>query len=163
MRTENRTGNSISSRLRRLMMILVPLSALYIGISVASTYYFKKQIVSYAETFVDFYIDKIENTVTNINRRMSMLILGEGETEIELDSYINSIKTTDNIAFRNYFIGNCGMLFACIPWSMEASISFLPFFRRENSMSVPMRMINWDRMSGSSTGMISHTGWRERC
>ena len=151
MRTEKRTGNSISSRLRRLMMILVPLSALYIGISVASTYYFKKQIVSYAETFVDFYIDKIENTVTNINRRMSMLILGEGETEIELDSYINSIKE------------NCGMLFACIPWSMEARISFLPFFRRENSMSVPMRMINWDRMSGSSTGMISHTGWRERC
>ena len=46
MRTEKRTGNSISSRLRRLMMILVPLSALYIGISVASTYYFKKQIVS---------------------------------------------------------------------------------------------------------------------
>lgn len=74
MSTEKRTGNSISSRLRRLMMILVPLSALYIGISVASTYYFKKQIVSYAETFVDFYIDKIENTVTNINRRMSMLI-----------------------------------------------------------------------------------------
>ena len=32
MRTEKRTGNSISSRLRRLMMILVPLSALYIGI-----------------------------------------------------------------------------------------------------------------------------------
>lgn len=49
MRTEKRTGNSISSRLRRLMMILVPLSALYIGISVASTYYFKKQIVSYAD------------------------------------------------------------------------------------------------------------------
>ena len=41
------------------MMILVPLSALYIGISVASTYYFKKQIVSCAETFVDFYIDKL--------------------------------------------------------------------------------------------------------
>lgn len=163
MRTEKRTGNSISSRLRRLMMILVPLSALYIGISVASTYYFKKQIVSYAETFVDFYIDKIENTVTNINRRMSMLILGEGETEIELDSYINSIKTTDNIAFRNYFIGKLRDAFRMYSMEYGSEYQFLPFFRRENSMSVPMRMINWDRMSGSSTGMISHTGWRERC
>lgn len=128
MSTEKRTGNSISSRLRRLMMILVPLSTLYIGISVASTYYFKKQIVSYAETFVDFYIDKIENTVTNINRRMSMLILGEGESEIELDSYINSIKTTDNIAFRNYFIGKLRDAFRMYSMEYGSEYQFFAFF-----------------------------------
>ena len=110
------------------MTILVPLSALYIGISVVSTYYFKKQIVSYAETFVDFYIDKIETTVTNINRRMSMLILGEGETEIELNSYINSIKTTDNIAFRNYFIGKLRDAFRMYSMEYGSEYQFFAFF-----------------------------------
>lgn len=128
MKERKRMENSISSRLKRLMMILVPLSALYIGISVVSTYYFKKQIVSYAETFVDFYIGKIETTVTNINRRLSMLILGEGETEAELDSYISSIRTTDNIAFRNYFISKLRDAFRMYSMEYGSEYQFFAFF-----------------------------------
>lgn len=128
MKTGKRTRNSISSRLRRLMMVLVPLSAIYIGISLVSTYYFKNQIVRYAETFVDFYMEKIETTVTNINRRMSLLILGEGEAEAELDTYINSIKTTDNIAYRNYFISRLQDAFRMYSMEYGSEYQFFAFF-----------------------------------
>lgn len=128
MRGRKRTGNSISSRLKRLMIVLVPLSAIYIGISVISAYYLRKQIVSYAETFVDFYMEKIETTVTNINRRMSMLILGEGETEEELDSYITNIKLTDNSAYRNYFISRLQDVFRVYSMEYGSEYQFFAFF-----------------------------------
>lgn len=128
MKIEKRHENSISSRIKWLMAILLPLSAIYIGISVISTYSFKKQIVSYADTFVDFYIDKIETTVTNINRRMSMLILGEGEADIELNSYISSFQTTDNDAFKNYFTGKMQDVFRMYSMEYGGEYQFFAFF-----------------------------------
>lgn len=104
MEEERREHNSISRRLRQLIAAIVPLSVIYICVSIFGTYYFRMKIVDYTETFVDYYMEKIETTVSNINRRMGMLILGEGETEIEANSYISEIQTTENIAFRNYFI-----------------------------------------------------------
>lgn len=131
MKRGKRTGNSISSQIKRLMIMLVPLSALYISISIVSTWYFRRQIVSYAESFVDVYMEKIETTVENINRRMSMLILGEGESVKELDSYISHIRSTDNIAYRNYFIRRLQEVFLIYAMEYGKEYQFFAFFPQD--------------------------------
>lgn len=95
-------NESISRRLTRIILVLIPLSVIYIGMSILGTYYFRMKIMNYAETFVDYYIDEIDTTIANINRRMGGIILGEREVNF----YINQIKTTRNVAFRHFYLRN---------------------------------------------------------
>ena len=95
-------NESISRRLTRIILALIPLSVIYIGMSILGTYYFRMKIMNYAETFVDYYIDEIDTTIANINRRMGGIILGEREVNF----YINQIKTTRNVAFRHFYLRN---------------------------------------------------------
>lgn len=128
MEEERRENHSISRRLKQLIIAIVPLSVIYICVSIFGTYYFRMKIVDYTETFVDYYMEKIETTVSNINRRMGMLILGEGETEIEANSYINGIQTTENIAFRNYFISRLRDILQMYSMEYGDEFHFFAFF-----------------------------------
>ena len=133
MRGTKNTKQSMSVYLKRLVLVLVPLFVIYISVSVLSTFYFKKQVVTYGKTFVDFYIDQIETTVSNINYRMSMFVLGENETGENLNSYIKAIKTTDNLAFRDYYSNKLRDVFLMYSMEYGKEYQFFAFFPETGS------------------------------
>ncbi len=103
MRGTKKKMNSIRDYVKWILMVLVPLILIYSGISVASAVSFRHQIEDYAETFMDFYMQQIDDTISNINSRMSMFVLSENETGENLNKYIYVIETTDNMALCNYY------------------------------------------------------------
>ena len=128
MRGTQNTKKPISGYLKKLVSVLVPLFVIYIGASMISTYYFRKQIVTYAETFVDLYMEQIEATVSNINSRMSMFVLSENDTGENLDTYIRGIKTTKNLAFRDYYSNQLRDVFLMYSMEYGSEYQFFAYF-----------------------------------
>lgn len=160
MKQEKRTGNSITRRIKRMILMLVPLSALYIGISIASTWYFRMQINRYAETFVDVVMEDIETTVGNINRRISMLILGEGEAVKEMDSYLRHIRFTTNSAYRNYFIRRLQDVFLTYSMEYGKAYQFFAFFPQDGqyvgaNTNERMGQEIWEEVRGDITWRLN--------
>lgn len=128
MRGTKQAKNEVSGCLKWLVPVLVPLFVIYISASVISTIYFRNQVVNYAETFIDFYMKQIETTVSNINYRMGMFVLGEDDSAPKLDSYIHEIKTTENMAFRNYYANKLRDVFRMYSMEYGNEYQFFAYF-----------------------------------
>lgn len=126
--TKQKHKKSISRQTRLLLLILLPIFVLYMTAAAVSTLYFRRQIVSYTKSFADLYIKKIDQTVANINARMSLLVLGENERGERLDSYIRGIKSLDNLAYRNYYITRLRDLFMLYAFEYGTDYHFFAYY-----------------------------------
>ena len=132
MKKQEAAKKSVLHYLKVMFPVLSVLLILYLGLNIVCVYLFRTQITDYAETFVDLYVKQIETTISNINYRMIACILDEDDTEESSQKYIDNIKVTNNIAFRNYYANKLRDIFRTYSAEYGKDYQFFAYFPEIN-------------------------------
>lgn len=127
--TEKRA--SISGRLKLLFILLVPLAVLYTLASIWGARNIREKSARYTEALADLYVKDIDERIININRKLGLLFLGEGDVEQDVTVYIDAIKDTKNQAYRNYYTGCLKNIFDTYALEYGDRYHFFVYFQKQ--------------------------------
>lgn len=102
---------TLSQRLTLLIAVLVPLAIFYTLVGIWGTRNIQMKSRQYTGSLLDVYVSDIDEKIKNINRKLGLLFLAEGEAEQDVNMYLEAIRTTDNEAYRNYYIERLKRIF----------------------------------------------------
>lgn len=103
--------NSMSARLRIVLLVFLPLFLITLIVCNTVIDYTRNQASQYLENTLDLYVKDIDKTITNISRRMRMLLLGTAHESIQAASHIDTIENSENEALVNYSISQLKQVF----------------------------------------------------
>lgn len=121
-------NKTIAGRLRFLLLVLVPLAFFYIAVSIWGNQNVRQKSIQYMGALVDIYVKDIDEKIENINRKLGLLFLGEGEVEQDVNVYLKMIRNTENEAYRNYYISRLKNVFDTYALEYGDGYHFFAYF-----------------------------------
>lgn len=134
-------NKTMAGRLQFLLVLLVPLAFIYIAVSIWGNRSVRQKSTQYMGALVDIYVNDIDEKIENVNRKLGLLFLGEGEAEQDVNVYLEAIRSTDNEAYRNYYISRLKNVFDTYALEYGDGYHFFAYFP-ENGWYVENRSLD---------------------
>ena len=125
-------SGTLAGKLRFLLVILIPLAFIYFSFSVWGTYRVRNQSIQYMSALINVYVGEIDEKIENINRRLGLLFLSGEEEAQDVNIYLNIINSTQNEAYRNYYISRLKRVFETYALEYGDGYHFFAYFPESN-------------------------------
>lgn len=129
--------------------LMIPILAVCVILSFFSNYKSSQQEKQYTEAFVNYYVNNLDTVIANINRRLGMLLIEGSHIDTGIPSYLEAIQSTENEAYKNYYITKLQETFHFYSTEYGEEYNFFAFFPYE------------EVYVGTNDGNIGQREWEE--